>query len=395
MRNHAADVVRAGLDFRNATSDFAGDRLVGRAGRHDRAGDFLHAGLGNPNFASARGRRALNRADLRANATARIAGIAARDATIDDATRNRVALILPATGRNRNLASNRLRNHRRARNLLLDVFPNDAVDGVLASLLLGDRNHLGVGNLLRNVGPDRLVDRVGPGLLLGDRNHNGVRDFLLALLVNDAIDGVLASLLLDVGNHHRVVHLLRNVDPDGLVDRVGPGLLLDVGNHHRVVHLLRNVDPDGLIDRVGPGLLLDMGNHHRVRDLLLNVVPNDATNRAVHRLLAIFPNDAIDRVANFARLTLRDVLRERALTSNRNALHFGAVASNLLILAHDLAARLHHDVRLRRKGLRARSATGVRARAAIRGLRLFQRKRREHSDRRKRRPKKLFHLILQ
>ena len=301
--------------------------------------------MGNPNFTRAGGRRALDRADLRADRAARIARIAAGDAAIDDFARNGVALILPAAGLNRNLLGAGLRNHGRAGNLTLNVFVDDAVDRIGAGLLFGGRNHDRVVDLLRNLSADDAVDRVGAGLLFGDRNHDRVRNFLLTLFVNNA------------------------------VDRIGAGLLLGNRNHDRVVHLLRNLGPNGAVDGVGAGLLFSDRNHDRVRNLLLNVFPNDAVDRAVDGLLAVFPNHTVDGVGNLTRLTFRDVLREDALTGNRNALNLSTVASNLLVFADDLAAGLHDDVALSREFRRARAAAGVRTRAAISSLSLIRAKR--------------------
>jgi len=115
--------------------------------------------------------------------------------------------------------------------------------------------------------------------------------------------------------------------------------------------------------------------------LLLNIFPNSPANRAVDCLLAVFPNHTVDSVGNFTCLTFGDVPRERTLACNRNAFNFGTIAGNLLIFEDDLAAILHNDVALGRKRRRARSATRVRARAAIGRLRLFKRKGHDRRDR--------------
>ena len=363
--NHTANVIGAGTRFANGASDFAGNRFRGRARNHNRVGNFLHAGLRNPDFTSTSSRRALNRANLGTNGAARSARITAGDATIDDATGNRNTLILPATGLNRNLFRTGLRNHGRARHFALNVFEDDAANVIGASLLFDARNHDGVVDLLRDLRADDLIDGVSAGLLFGDRNHDRIRNFLLTLFANHTVDGVGASLLL--GNR----------------------------NHDRVVHLLRNLGPNRLIDGIGASFLLGNRNHNRVRNLLLAVFPNSAIAFPIDRLLAVFPDHAVHGIGNLARLTFRNILCKDALTRDRNALNLRSIASNLLVFADDLAAGLHNDVALRREFRRARTAAGVRTRAAVCRLRLFSTERHASRDSQERHPKNLLHFILQ
>ena len=318
---------------------------------HAGAGNFAHTGLGNPNFTSASGRRALNGADLEGLARARIARVAASDAAIDGATGNRVALILPASGGIRNLAGVGLGNHDGAGNLTLDGLVARTHDRVGALTLLGNRNHNGVVDLLRHGDPINAIDRVGARALLGNRNHNRVGNFLLALF------------------------------DDAAHDRVGALALLDDRLHDGIVHLLRNGRPNAFANRIGARALLGNRNHDRVRNFLLAGLVDDAINRSRNRLRNVFPNGAIDRVGNLASLTLGHVTRACDLARNRNLLDAVAVADDLLFFKDDSATGLHDRSALRGEFTRGRTASGVGTRAAVSRLRLLQRERCQRGNR--------------
>ena len=324
---------------------------AGRLGHHASAGNFAHAGLGHPNFTRAGGRRALNGADLEGLAGAWIARVAARDATIYGATGDGVALILPATGNVRDLASVGLRNHDGAGDLAFDGLVARTHDRVGALTLLRNRHHDRVVHLLRNRVPIDAIDRISARALLGNRDHDRVRNFLLALF-NDAAH-----------------------------DRVGALTLLDDRLHNGVVHLLRNRRPDALVDRVGARALLGNRYHDRVRNFLLAGLVNDAIDRARNRLRHVLPNGAVDRIGNLARLTLRYVPRARYLTRNRHFLNAIAIANNLFFFKNNAAAGLHDRVELRGEFTRGRTASGIGTRAAVGRLRLLQRERCQRGNR--------------
>ena len=226
LRYATGNVVGADFRLGNHLADAAGYRTVGGLRNHAGAGNFAHAGLGNPNFTSASGRRALNGADLEGLARARIARVAASDAAIDGAAGNRVALILPASGGIRNLAGVGLGNHDGAGNLTLDGLVARTHDRVGALTLLGRRNHNGVVDLLRHGNPIDAINGISARALLGNRNHDRVRNFLLAGLVDDAIN--------------RSRNRLRNVFPNGAIDRVGNLASLTLGHVTRACDLARN-----------------------------------------------------------------------------------------------------------------------------------------------------------
>ena len=384
---------------------------AGRLGHHASAGNFAHAGLGHPNFTRAGGRRALNGADLEGLAGAWIARVAARDATIYGATGDGVALILPATGNVRDLASVGLRNHDGAGDLAFDGLVARTHDRVGALTLFRRRYHDRVVHLLRHGNPVDAIDRVGARALFRNRYHDRVGDFLLARAIYRLHDRVGALTLLRNRHHDRVVHLLRNRVPidaidrisarallgnryhdrvrnfllalfnDAAHDRVGALTLLDDRLHNGVVHLLRNRRPDALVDRVGARALLGNRYHDRVRNFLLAGLVNDAIDRARNRLRHVLPNCAVDRIGNLARLTLRYVPRARYLTRNRHFLNAIAIANNLFFFKNNAAAGLHDRVALRGEFTRGRTASGIGTRAAVGRLRLLQRERCQRGNR--------------
>ena len=164
----------------------------------------------NPNFTCSSRRGALDGANLVGLRSARIARIAASDATIDDLSGNRIGLFLPRTGLYRNLLGIGLRNHRAVRNLFRDGLGNGTHDRVATLTLFGDRSHDSIADLLRNRIRFKAIDGIGASLLLSNGNHNGIRNLLLALLDDATIHRVATLTLFGDRNHDGVINLLRN-----------------------------------------------------------------------------------------------------------------------------------------------------------------------------------------